>query len=112
MTMMSGAEWVLIAAGLLLTGAALSEPGLRAAQRIADATRARLLAPMQVPRIARGRGRPAVDRLPFSLDRGLELLRRCRVATRRVGGGDRLGREHELSEDRLCDRAGRGRRAP
>ena len=59
---------------IMLSGAALSEPGLRAAQRVVDATGARLLAPMQVARIARGRGRPAVDRLPFSLDRGLELL--------------------------------------
>jgi acetolactate synthase-1/2/3 large subunit len=59
---------------LLLSGAALLEPGLRAAQRIAQATGARLRCPTQVPRMARGRGRPAVDRIPYAVDRGLEVL--------------------------------------
>jgi acetolactate synthase-1/2/3 large subunit len=57
----------------MLAGAALSEPGLRAAQRIADATGARLLTPVQVSRMARGR--PAVDRLPYPVDRALEVLK-------------------------------------
>jgi acetolactate synthase-1/2/3 large subunit len=60
---------------ILLAGTALSEAGLRAAQRIADATGARLLTPVQISRMARGRGRPAVDRLPYPVDRALEVLK-------------------------------------
>jgi acetolactate synthase-1/2/3 large subunit len=59
---------------LLLSGAALTERGLAAANRIAHATRARLLAPTQVARIARGRGRVPVDRIPFSVDAALKVL--------------------------------------
>ena len=50
---------------LLLGGRALSEEGLTAAQRIAEATGARLLAEVFPTRIARGAGRPAVDRVPY-----------------------------------------------
>jgi acetolactate synthase-1/2/3 large subunit len=59
---------------LLLSGAALSEAGLRAAQRVAIACGAKLRVPTQVPHMARGRGRPPVDRIPYSVDRALEVL--------------------------------------
>jgi acetolactate synthase-1/2/3 large subunit len=59
---------------LMLSGAALSEAGLRQAQRIAHATGARLFTPMQVPYIARGRGRPPVDRVPYVVDAALKAL--------------------------------------
>lgn len=50
---------------LVLSGEALSEHGLRAAHRVAQASGARLRTPTQVPRMARGRGRIAVDRIPY-----------------------------------------------
>lgn len=59
---------------LLLSGAALGESGLRAAQRVAAACGAKLRVPTQVPRMARGRGRPPVDRIPYAVDRALEVL--------------------------------------
>ena len=59
---------------LLLSGEALGEAGLRAANRVAAATKARLLAPMQVTRIARGRGRVPVDRVPYAVDAALRVL--------------------------------------
>ena len=59
---------------LLLSGTALTERGLAAANRIAHATGTRLLAPTQVARMARGRGRVPVDRIPFSVDAGLKVL--------------------------------------
>lgn len=61
-------------AALLLSGAGLQPRGLEAAARIAAATGARLLAPTQVPRIARGRGRPAVDRIPYAVAAALAAL--------------------------------------
>ena len=59
---------------LVLSGAALGEAGLRAAQRVSAACGAKLRVPTQVPRMARGRGRPPVDRIPYSVDRALEVL--------------------------------------
>ena len=59
---------------MVLSNSALSEAGLDAAQRVAEATGARLLTPTQVPRMARGRGRPAVDRIPYAVDKAIELL--------------------------------------
>ena len=59
---------------MVISGAALSEAGLAVAQRIADATGAKLLVPTQVPRMARGRGRPAIDRIPYAVDRAVEVL--------------------------------------
>ena len=50
---------------LLLGGRALGEAGLRAAQRVADATGATLLAEVFPTRITRGAGLPAVDRVPY-----------------------------------------------
>ncbi len=59
---------------LLLSGTALSEVGLRAANRVAQVTGARLRTPTQVARMARGRGRVPVDRIPYVVDMALEVL--------------------------------------
>jgi len=59
---------------LLLSGQVLSEAGLVAAQRIAHATGAILRTPTQVHRMARGRGRPPVDRIPYLVDVALKAL--------------------------------------
>jgi len=59
---------------LLLNGQALGEMGLVAAQRIAHATGAMLRTPTHVPRMARGRGRVSVDRVPYAVDTALQVL--------------------------------------
>jgi acetolactate synthase-1/2/3 large subunit len=58
----------------VLSGQALLEPGLLAAQRIAHVTGAQLRAPTQLPRMARGRGRPPVDRIPYVVENALEVF--------------------------------------
>ena len=63
---------------LLLSGAALGERGLLAAQRVVHATGARLRTPTQVARMARGRGRVAVDRIPYVVDAALKVLKGTR----------------------------------
>ena len=68
-TLRSGAP-----AMLVLSGAALSEAGLRAANRIAHKTGAKLRTPTQVPRMPRGRGRVPVDRIPYVVDMALKVL--------------------------------------
>jgi acetolactate synthase I/II/III large subunit len=50
---------------ILLGGAAARRPGLEAASRVARATRARLLCETFPPRLERGAGIPAVDRLAY-----------------------------------------------
>jgi acetolactate synthase I/II/III large subunit len=62
------------ASALLLRGAALSERGLAAAGRIAEATGARLLADTFAPRTARGAGRVAVERIPYFAEQIVEFL--------------------------------------
>ena len=59
---------------LFLNGQALSEAGLIAAQRIAHATGAKLRTPTHVPRMARGRGRVQVERVPYVVDAALNVL--------------------------------------
>ena len=59
---------------LVLSGAALEERGLKAAQRVAHATGAKLRTPTQIPRMARGRGRVPVDRIPYVVDAALKVL--------------------------------------
>jgi len=59
---------------LLLSGQALGEAGLFAAHRIAQATGAKLRTPTQVPRMARGRGRVPVERVPYVVDTALHAL--------------------------------------
>jgi len=60
---------------LLLSGQVLGEAGLVAAQRIAQATGAMLRTPTQVHRMARGRGRVPVDRVPYSVEAALKVFR-------------------------------------
>jgi acetolactate synthase-1/2/3 large subunit len=59
---------------LMLSDAALVEAGLKAANRIAHATGCKLRTPTQVPRMARGRGRVPVDRVPYVVDMALKAL--------------------------------------
>ena len=59
---------------MLLNGQALCEAGLAAAYRIAHATGAMLRGPTHVPRMARGRGRVPVDRVPYVVDTALQLF--------------------------------------
>jgi acetolactate synthase-1/2/3 large subunit len=56
---------------LLLGGTALSEPALAAAHRIAAATGTRLLAERSPARLPRGRGRLALERIPYPPDAGI-----------------------------------------
>ncbi len=53
---------------IVLAGNALREGALADAHRIAAATDARLITPMSNARVTRGRGRLAVDRIPYSGD--------------------------------------------
>jgi acetolactate synthase-1/2/3 large subunit len=59
---------------LVLYGQALSEAGLVAANRVAHVTGAKLCTPTQVSRMARGRGRVPVDRIPYVLEGALKML--------------------------------------
>lgn len=59
---------------LILSGQALSEAGLVAANRIAHVSGATLRAGSPVPRMARGRGRVPVDRVPYVVDSALKML--------------------------------------
>jgi acetolactate synthase-1/2/3 large subunit len=63
---------------LFLNGQALCEAGLVAAQRIAHTTGALLRTPTHVPRMARGRGRVPVERLPYVVDAALNVLARLK----------------------------------
>ena len=59
---------------LVLFGQALSEAGLVAANRVAQVSGAKLRTPTQVSRMARGRGRVPVDRIPYAVDAALKVL--------------------------------------
>jgi len=59
---------------LVLSNQALTEAGLKAANRIAYATGAQLRTPTQVPRMQRGRGRVPVDRIPYAVDIAVKSL--------------------------------------
>ena len=60
---------------ILVSGRATSARGLELAGRIARKTGARLLAQGSNARIARGRGRVAVERIPYVVDQALALLK-------------------------------------
>lgn len=66
-------------ATIVLSGPALTEQGLLCAQRVAVATGATLRTPTQVSRMARGRTRVPVDRIPYSVDAALKLLAGTRL---------------------------------
>src|ERR1700761_2471003 len=59
---------------ILLAGKSLTDAGLAAANRIAHATGATLRTPSPVVHMARGRGRPAIDRIPYNIDNALKML--------------------------------------
>lgn len=63
------------AAVLLVSGAALLPEYLPVAYRIATATGARLMAPTFNARIARGRGRPPFEIVPYTVDESVALLK-------------------------------------
>jgi acetolactate synthase-1/2/3 large subunit len=63
---------------LLLTGNALYGAGLEAAGRIATATGTKLLAPYPITRVERGAGTPAVQRIPYTPEQAVELLKGVR----------------------------------
>lgn len=60
---------------LLVTGASLLPEHLPAAYKVAAATGARLMAPTFNARIARGRGRPPLDIVPYPVDDAVALLK-------------------------------------
>ncbi|MBV8521378.1 MAG: acetolactate synthase large subunit, partial [Acetobacteraceae bacterium] len=53
---------------IMVGGSGLREAGLEAAHRISSATGARLLAQQSNARIARGRGRASIERMPYPVD--------------------------------------------
>ena len=59
---------------LILSGQALCEAGLVAANRVAHVTGAKLRTSSQVSRMARGRGRVPVDRIPYVVDNAIKVL--------------------------------------
>lgn len=59
---------------IVLAGGALREGALADAHRIAAATDARLITPMSNARVSRGRGRLAIDRIPYSGDAARQKL--------------------------------------
>src|SRR5579859_4059193 len=59
---------------ILLRGAALKDEGLAAAGRIAVATGARLFCDTFAPRLARGAGRVAVERIPYFAEQIVETF--------------------------------------
>jgi len=59
---------------LVLSGRALTEAGLIAANRVAHMTGALLRTPSPIPRMARGNGRVPVERIPYMLDNALKML--------------------------------------
>lgn len=63
------------AAVLLISGAALLPENLPVAYAIAAATGARLMAPTFNARIARGRGRPPLEIVPYPVDESVKLLK-------------------------------------
>ena len=63
---------------ILLSGNALFGAGLAAAGRIAAASGAKLFAPYPVTRVERGAGLPAVERVAYVLEQGIEQFKEFR----------------------------------
>ena len=95
-------------AGALRCGA-WTKRGLRAANRIAHATGAKLRTPTQIPRMARGRGRVPVDRIPYVVDAALKVLEGTQAS--RARGREGAGRFLRLSGQAVDAVAGGLRRA-
>jgi len=75
---------------LLLGGRALRAAALDNAHRIAAATGARLMAAGSNARMERGRGRVAIERLPYPVDQAVQALKGVRNLIL-VGAGDPVG---------------------
>ena len=60
---------------LLLSGSAVSEHGLALAAQIAGKTGCKVLGQTYNPRMARGRGRFSIDRIPYVIEQALPILK-------------------------------------
>src|SRR3979411_1003379 len=60
---------------LLLTGNALTEQGLALAAQIAGKTGCKVMGQTYNPRMARGKGRFAIDRIPYVIEQALPILK-------------------------------------
>src|SRR5512138_1038877 len=60
---------------LLMTGSALTEHGLALAAQIAGKTGCKVMAQTYNPRMARGKGRFAIDRIPYVIEQALPILK-------------------------------------
>jgi len=60
---------------LLMTGSAVTEKGLALAAQIAGKTGCRVMGPLASPRMARGRGRFSIDRVPYVIEQALAVLK-------------------------------------
>ena len=59
---------------IVMSGQATCVEGLVAAQRVAHASGAMLKTSTQIPRMARGRGRVPVDRIPYAIEKAMGVL--------------------------------------
>ena len=60
---------------LLVTGSALTEHGLALAAQIAGKTGCKVMGQTYNPKMARGRGRFAIDRIPYVIEQALPILK-------------------------------------
>src|SRR5436853_5873994 len=60
---------------LLISGSALTEKGLALAQQIAGKTGCKVMGQTYHPRMARGRGRFPIDRIPYGIEQALPILK-------------------------------------
>src|SRR3979409_2654880 len=60
---------------LLMTGSAVTEKGLALAAQIAGKTGCRVMGPLASPRMARGRGRFSIDRVPYVIEQAQAALK-------------------------------------
>ncbi|UGY05094.1 acetolactate synthase large subunit [Bradyrhizobium quebecense] len=63
---------------LLVTGSALTEQGLALAERIAGKTGCTVMGQTYHPRMARGRGRFSINRIPYVIEQALPILKNFR----------------------------------
>ena len=81
---------------LLMTGSALTEHGLALAAQIAGKTGCKVMGQTYNPRMARGKGRFAIDRIPYVIEQALPILKDFQE--HRAGRGQRSRRVLRLSE--------------
>ena len=60
---------------LLITGSALTEHGLALAAQIAGKTGCKVMGQTYNPRMARGKGRFSIDRIPYVIEQALPILK-------------------------------------